>query len=190
MLSGLFSQVFKTFKDRDDSTSLGQVFQCWTVLMVKKDFLKVIKVRKETGWEWIPTRCYRQFTVNTAMLITFLTSTENISHEVFPSVLQPSRLSWPNPIWWSLPGKFRQLALFIPSLLPLLPLSLSALSWTRGDYKLVLGQVLGLSCIVALLLWKTYTTPSCTEKPISKFCFHIFALCPAPQIRATFQLGG
>lgn len=51
MLSGLFSQVFKTFKDRDDSASLGQVFQCWTVLMVKKDFLKVIKVRKETGWE-------------------------------------------------------------------------------------------------------------------------------------------
>lgn len=91
LLRALFSQVFKTSKDGDDTTSLGKVFQCLTVLMVKRISLWWLRREKKQVGNEVPTRCYRHFTANSGMLIPFFTSTK-LLHSSYTSPDYPGYL--------------------------------------------------------------------------------------------------
>lgn len=111
-------------------------FACLTVLIVKKDFCKV---RKVTGWERSTHWCSRKFTASSAMMLSFLNSTDEVSHKAFPQNSQDYPGHVPsdghnqvNADNWH--------SVLLPLALPF-PCSLSALLWSRGDYSLVLGQM-------------------------------------------------
>lgn len=114
LLRALFTQVFKTFKMEMTLPPLAKFGSVWLSSWWKKISLRWSRLEKKQAGNEVPTRCYRWFTANSGMLLLFLTSTGEVSHEAFPLLLQLSRLSCSSPIWWSLPGKCRQLALSFP----------------------------------------------------------------------------
>lgn len=103
----------------------------WLSSWWKRMFLRWLRWEKKQVGNEALTRCYRQFTAKSGILISFLTSTDETSHEAFPFFLHLSRLPWLSPTWWSLPDKWRQLPLSLPPLLLPFLLSLSALKQRR-----------------------------------------------------------